>query len=56
MGAASPAFVLLSWAVEAEEGSGPSLWGDPWCLSQPGPDVSEQRGSCFTGNDPEQFY
>lgn len=56
IGAASPAFVL-SWAVEAEKGSGPSLWGDPWCLSPaPGPDVSEQRGSCFTGNDPQQFY
>lgn len=56
IGAASPAFVL-SWAVEAEKGSGPSLWGDPWCLSPaPGPDVSEQRGSRFTGNDPQQFY
>lgn len=50
-----PSFVLLSWrAVETRRGV--DLVFGVTHGAHPGPDVSEQRGSCFTGNDPQQFY
>lgn len=53
MGAVSPAFVLLSWAVEAEERSGPSLWGAPWCPPRPGCISREEAASL--GMTPSNF-